>query len=124
MTTPRNLELSIDHLVLHGVSPRHRRRVVEAIEKELQRLFAREGGATASGPRGGLALGAREVPVAAGLDPERLGARVAGAVWDSYRREKSPLDPPFSKGGKPEAPLDPPTSTSAFASDLPGGDDR
>jgi len=37
------IELKIDNFVLEGIDPRHRGRVVSALEKELTRLFMEKG---------------------------------------------------------------------------------
>jgi len=41
--TPKNIELHIEELVLHGLSPGDRYRIGEAVEQELTRLLADQG---------------------------------------------------------------------------------
>ena len=88
-----NLELNIDRLVLHGVSPLHRRRVAEAMETELRRLFASD---SIAPRRGSLAVGAQTFEMAPGLEPEQIGARIAQAVWASSRQAEPGVDRPPS----------------------------
>ncbi|MCP3959030.1 MAG: hypothetical protein GY719_14360 [bacterium] len=91
MSGRANLELNIDRLVLHGLSPAGRRRLAESLESELQRLFASEGiEAAPRGPLGGIDLGAQSLEIEAGLGPEEIGAQVARAVWASSRRAVEP----------------------------------
>jgi hypothetical protein len=40
---PVNLDLRVEELVLHGFSPAYRYRIGEAVERELDRLFAERG---------------------------------------------------------------------------------
>ena len=119
--TPRNPELNIDRLVLHGVSPHHRRRVVEAMEKELRRLFAGAGGAGWARRGGQVEVGAREFDMAAGLGPEQIGARVARAIWASGRQAAAAVAVPAPAAGG-DATGTPAMSTSS--NDSSGGESR
>ena len=70
MRRPAHLELNIDRLVLHGLSPFDRRRVAEALEAELGRLFATQGFEVAHrGLGGGVDLGARSFEIDPGRAP-------------------------------------------------------
>jgi hypothetical protein len=79
---PANIELHIEELVLHGFAPGDRHRIGEAVERELQRLFA-EQGAPPSLTHGGeiehLDGGAFEAPHSAG--GETIGARIAQNLY-------------------------------------------
>jgi hypothetical protein len=81
--SPANIELHIEELVLHGFAPGDRYRVGEALEQELQRLFA-ERGAPPSLTQGGeiehLDGGAFEAPHSAGA--EAIGARIAQNLYE------------------------------------------
>jgi len=84
---PRAIEVTIDELLLEGVSPAERLRIGAALEGELGRLFAERGlpdGLTGAGERaavdgGSFARGPRDTP-------SSIGARVAAAVYDGLGR--------------------------------------
>ena len=84
---PKNIELNIDELVLHGFAPGDRYRIVEAVEQELTRLLA-DKGVPQSLERGGeighVDGGAFEV--AQGSRAQVVGAQVAKAVYRGLRQ--------------------------------------
>ena len=84
---PKNIELNIDELVLHGFSPGDRHRIGEAVEHEFTRLLA-DRGVPESLERGGeisnMDGGAFEV--VPGSRAEVVGAQVAKAVYGGMRR--------------------------------------
>jgi hypothetical protein len=79
---PRNIELHIEELVLHGFSQGDRYRIAEAVERELTQLFT-EIGVPQSLSNGGeierLDGGAFEMTHRS--KPEGIGAQVARAVY-------------------------------------------
>lgn len=80
------LSLAIDELVVHGQSRPRARRLAGAFERELGRLMA-ERGVPARLRRAGdvdrLELGDLDVR---GIRPERLGRRLAVALWEELDR--------------------------------------
>ncbi len=84
---PKNIELNIEELVLHGFSPGDRHRIGEAVERELTRLLADQG-VPQSLERGGEIVnmygGAFEV--AQGSRAQVVGAQVAKAVYGGLRQ--------------------------------------
>ena len=84
---PKNIELNIDELVLHGFAPGDRYRIGEAVEQELTRLLA-DKGVPQSLERGGeighVDGGAFEV--AQGSRAQVVGAQVAKAVYRGLRQ--------------------------------------
>ena len=84
---PKNIELNIEKLVLHGFSPGDRYRIGEAVERELTRLLADQG-VPQSLERGreiaNMDSGAFEV--AAGSRADVVGAQVAKAVYGGLRK--------------------------------------
>ena len=84
---PRNIELNIDELVLHGFSPGDRYRIGEAVEQELTWLLA-DRGVPQSLERGGeienMDGGAFEV--AQGSRPQVVGTQVAKTVYGGLKQ--------------------------------------
>jgi len=80
-----NIELHIEELVLHGFAPGDRHRIGEAVERELQRLFA-EQGAPLSLMQGGAMehLDGGSFGVAVGSRAEVVGAQLAQAVYGRF----------------------------------------
>lgn len=79
---PANIELHIEELVLRGFAPGDRYRIGEALEAELQRLFAEQGAPPSlmqGGEVGHLDGGAFEAPRAAGA--EAIGVRIAQNLY-------------------------------------------
>ena len=84
---PKNIELNIEELVLHGFAPGDRHRIGEAVERELIRLLA-DRGVPQSLERG------REIghvdggafEVASNSKAQVVGAQVAKAVYGGLRK--------------------------------------
>lgn len=90
------IELVIDELVLHGLDPRHRHAIGDAVQRELARQLA-------SQPRGHrwTAMSADTVDagtlrLAAGSAPALVGERIAQSVMAAVSR---PPDTPSAPGG-------------------------
>jgi len=84
---PKNIELNIEELVLHGFTPGDRHRIGEAVERELTRLLADRGVPQSLAQGGEVASvdgGAFEV--APGSRAEVVGAQVAKAVYGGLRQ--------------------------------------
>ena len=84
---PKNIELNIEELVLHGFSPGDRYRIGEAVEQELSRMLADKGvpeslerGWEVAGVDGGA------IEVTQGSRAEAIGAQVARAVYGGLRQ--------------------------------------
>jgi len=84
---PKNIELHIEELVLHGFSPGDRYRIAEGVEQELTRLLADQG-VPESLERGrevaNMDGGAFEV--APDSRAQVVGAQVAKAVYGGLRQ--------------------------------------
>ena len=84
---PKNIELNIEELVLHGFSPGDRHRIGEAVERELTQLLA-DRGVPQSLESGGeithIDGGAFEV--VQGSRAQVVGAQVAKAVYGGLRQ--------------------------------------
>lgn len=84
---PPTVEIHIDRLVLHGFEGKDRHRVGEALERELARLFEKEGMPPALHRGGGVphpGTGSFEMRPDAGSG--LIGARVARAVYRGLNR--------------------------------------
>ena len=84
---PKNVELNIEELVLHGFSPGDRHHIGEAVERELTRLLADRGVPQSLAQGGEVASvdgGAFEV--APGSRAQVVGAQVAQAVYGGFWR--------------------------------------
>jgi len=84
---PKNIELNIEELVLHGFAPSDRYRIGEAVEQELTRLLADQGvpqslaqGEEVASVDGGA------FEVAPGSRAQVVGAQVARAVYGGLRQ--------------------------------------
>ena len=84
---PKNIELNIEELVLHGFSPGDRYRIGEAVEQELSRMLADRGvpqsleyGLEIANMNGGA------FEVAQGSRAQVVGAQVAKAVYGGLGR--------------------------------------
>ncbi len=82
-----NVELRIEELVLHGFPPGDSRRICDAVEYELSRLFAERGvphsliqGSEVAHLDGG------EFEMAQGTRPAVIGGRVAQTVYEGLDR--------------------------------------
>jgi hypothetical protein len=79
-----SIELSIDHLVLHGFPRADRHRIGEAIRQELLRQLGERGLPDALARRGHIPrLNAGAIKAQAGGKPETIGTQVARAVFGS-----------------------------------------
>lgn len=78
---PARMELSIDELVLHGFAPGDRRRISQAVQRELTRLAAEQGFPQEQMKRGAIGrLDAGTIRIDPVRRPERIGAQVAQSV--------------------------------------------
>ena len=84
---PKNINLHIEELVLHGFAPGDRHRIGDAVEQELRRLLI-EQGVPASLARQGIAdrIDAGKFEMAPEARAERVGVQVARAVYGGFRR--------------------------------------
>ena len=84
---PKNIELNIEELVLHGFSPGDRYRIGKAVERELTRVLA-DRGVPQSLERGGdvANMDGGEFEVAQGSRAQVVGAQVARAVYGGLRK--------------------------------------
>jgi hypothetical protein len=85
--TPKNIELHIEELVLHGFAPGDRYRIGEAVERELARLLADQG-VPQSLERGGeiASVDGGAFDMAQGSRADVVGVEVAKAVYGGLRR--------------------------------------
>ncbi len=84
---PRNIELHIEELVLHGFASGDRYRIAEAVERELAAQFAEQGVPQSLAEGGEIVnLDGGAFQVAAGSKPEVIGAQVAQAVYGRLNR--------------------------------------
>ena len=84
---PKNIELNIEELVLHGFSPGDRYSIGEAVEQELSRLLA-DRGVPQSLERGGEIghVDGGAIEVAQGSRAQVVGVQVAKAVYGGLRQ--------------------------------------
>ena len=84
---PKNIELNIDELVLHGFSPGDRYSIGEAVERELTQLLT-DRGVPQSLERGRevASVDGGAIELATGSRSEAIGAQVARAVYGGLRR--------------------------------------
>ncbi|HUW68079.1 MAG TPA: hypothetical protein VMW20_08525 [Candidatus Nanoarchaeia archaeon] len=83
---PKNIELNIEELVLHGFSPGDRYRIGEAVEQELTRLLADRGVPQSLERNREVAnMDGGAFEVAPGSRPQVVGAQVAKAVYGGLR---------------------------------------
>lgn len=81
---PREIEVHIEELILHGFDPRVRWQVGDALENELRGLLAERGLPPAwRASRAGIDAGGIASP--GRTKPASLGARIAGAVYHGDR---------------------------------------
>ena len=102
---PHSIELHIEELVLHGLSPGDRYRIADAVERELSRLFAEPGllSSMADGdeiPR----LDGGSFAAGRGAKPAAIGAQIAQAVYGGLSQYPTPgagrRRVPTVRGGK------------------------
>jgi hypothetical protein len=80
-------ELHIEELVLHGFNPADRRRIGEAVERELTRLLD-EQGIPGRGDVQISRLDGGNITLAPGARPEAVGAEIARSVHGSLSRQR------------------------------------
>jgi hypothetical protein len=82
---PANVELSIEELVLHGFEPVDVRRISEAVEHELGRMFVEEGMPSLLAHTGEVArVDGGSFEDGPDLGAEAIGALVARAVYRGF----------------------------------------
>lgn len=84
---PRQIELQIDELILHGFEVRDPQRVGLALQNELQRLFAEQGVPSlleqkVAAPR----LDGGAFHLTAGSGADAIGAQIAHSVYHGMKR--------------------------------------
>lgn len=83
---PRQIQLHIEELVLHGFASSDRYRIAQAVERELERLFAGQGVSPSFAPRiEGAQIDAGAFNVTAGSKAEAIGVQVAQAVYGGLK---------------------------------------
>lgn len=86
--TPKNIELHIEELVLHGFAHGDRYRIGEAVERELVRLFAERDLPSSLADGGEFDhLDGRAFDVTQGSRPEAIGTQLAHAVYRGLKNE-------------------------------------
>ena len=85
-SSPPSIHLHIGELVLHGFSGGARHAIGDAVQRELTRLFG-EGGVPAAMRQPGetARIDAGSFRVGAGSGPDRIGGRIATAVYGASR---------------------------------------
>lgn len=81
------IELHIDELVLHGFNPADRRRIGEAVERELTRLLGEQGPSGGAGDVQISRLDGGSITLSPGAGPETVGAEIARSVCGALRRK-------------------------------------
>ncbi|HEX8394222.1 MAG TPA: hypothetical protein VF665_17900 [Longimicrobium sp.] len=80
------INLHLDELVLHGVAPRDRDAVGEALRAELGRLITERGlPPSLMGDAGTLRLDGGRFTVSEGMPPSQIGAGIARALVEGAR---------------------------------------
>jgi hypothetical protein len=74
------IELVIDELVLHGLDPRHRHAIGDAVQRELARQLASRAIEHSWTAMSADAIDAGSLRLAAGLSPALVGQRIAQSV--------------------------------------------
>lgn len=78
---PKNIELHIDGLVLHGFAPGDRHRIGEAVEQELSRILDDEGVLEVlEGGREVASVDGGAIELATGSRTEAIGTQIARVV--------------------------------------------
>ncbi len=84
---PEDVELRIEELALHGFAPGDRRRIDEALKRELARLFAEEGvPASLVNSADVPSLDGGAFDVSPGSRADAVGAQVARALYRGMTR--------------------------------------
>lgn len=95
-------QIRIDKVVLDGVSPLHRSRVVDAIERELRRLaFENRMPAAGRGDISVTSVPTRTMKTSTRIRPEAIGAEVARSIWTNSRQAASRGEPTTTGPDKP-----------------------
>lgn len=82
-----NIELHIEELVLHGFAPGDRYGIGEAVEHELQRLFAEQGTSLGLAQGGEIAhLDGGAFEVSPGAKVETVGVQIAQTIYGGFSR--------------------------------------
>ena len=85
---PRNIELNIKELVLHGFSPGDRYRIGEVVEQELAHMIAERDLPSSLADGGDIDhLDGGAFEAAQGSRPEAIGLQVAQAVYIGLKNE-------------------------------------
>ena len=118
------LQLNLDRLVVHGMSPSHTAALGPLVRAELERLIA-AGGVPAALARGGRVPAVPPVRATPGMRPEAVAAEVARAVYGAMGGQTSahapaavrPPSPPVGAASPspavPRSPLRPGTNGGA-----------
>src|SRR5712664_1487224 len=89
--TPHSIELHIEELVLHGLSPGDRYRIADAVEIELSRLVAEQGFLPSIIDGGEIPrLDGGTFAAARGAKPAAIGAQIAQAVYGGLSEYPTP----------------------------------
>jgi hypothetical protein len=84
---PKNIELHIDELVLHGFAEGDHQSVGEAVERELSRLFTEQGVPPSLERGGGIErLKGGDFKITPDSSAEMIGKRAARAVYGGLKR--------------------------------------
>ena len=102
--TAMRIELVIDELVLHGLDPRHRHAIGDAVQRELARQLASQAGERRWTAMSADAIDAGILPLAAGLSPAVIGRRIAQSVLAAVSpRDGAPQGPAIASKNQPGA---------------------
>lgn len=82
-----DIELTIDHLILDGIPADVHEQVVAALQAQLSKLLHEEGIPPKLQTGGHIeTLDASEIAIPAGAAPDRIGALIAQAIYESFLR--------------------------------------
>jgi hypothetical protein len=82
-----NVDFHIEELILHGFAPGERDDIAEAVERELARLFAKEGVPPSLARGGEMAfLDGGTFEMTPGAGPETIGVQVAQTLHGGLNR--------------------------------------
>jgi hypothetical protein len=90
------IELVIDELVLHGLDPRHRHAIGDAVQRELERQLASQAVEHAWTAMSADAIDAGTLRLAAGPSPALVGQRIAQSVMAAVSRPPETSSAPGS----------------------------
>jgi hypothetical protein len=94
-TSPREIDLHVDELILHGFESKSQRTVAEALQSQLTALLA-EQGIPATWEDNPLTLEARAAHAIGLTNPGTTGARIADAIYHSRpAKQQQGNAPPF-----------------------------